>query len=94
MLKAVTGLDLASRLLEIGERIYNLERLCLNREGVTRRDDLLPARMGIPILSGPAAGHKLGPAEHDVMLDEYYHVRSWTAGGRPTEQKLRELGLL
>lgn len=94
VLKAVTGLDLTSRLLEIGERIYNLERLCLNREGVTRRDDLLPARMGIPIPSGPAAGHKLGPAEYDVMLDEYYHVRSWTADGRPTEQKLRELGLL
>lgn len=93
VLKAVTGLDMTSRLLETGERIYNLERLCLNREGVGRSDDLLPARMNTPIPTGPAAGHRLGSAEYDVMLDEYYRVRSWTTDGRPSEQKLKELGL-
>ncbi len=93
VLKAVTGIDFTPKLLEIGERIYNLERLCLNREGVTRQDDLLPARMSVPIPSGPAAGHRLGPEEYDVMLNEYYAARGWDADGRPTPQRLQELGL-
>ncbi|MCR4401503.1 MAG: aldehyde ferredoxin oxidoreductase family protein [Firmicutes bacterium] len=93
VLKAVTGLDMTPRLIEIGERIYNLERLCLNREGVGRRDDLLPARMSVPIPTGPAAGHSLGSAEYDVMLDEYYRTRCWSVDGRPSEEKLKELGL-
>lgn len=93
VLNAVAGLDLTSRLLEIGERIYNLERLCLNREGVTRKDDLLPRRMSVPIPTGPAAGHKLDAAQYEVMLDEYYAAREWNEDGLPTPEKLQELGL-
>jgi len=27
------------------------------------------------------------------MLDEYYQIRGWDSQGRPTPEKLRELGL-
>lgn len=43
-----------------------------------------------PVKIGPAKGHvnKL-----DVMLPEYYELRGWDAEGRPTPDKLKELGL-
>ena len=30
----------------------------------------------------------------DEMLTRYYEVRGWDEQGRPTEEKLRELGLV
>ncbi len=54
-------------------------------------DDTLPKRMlEQPIPDGPAKGevNRLGE-----MLPEYYRVRGWTPDGRPTPEKLEELGL-
>jgi len=45
VLRAVTGYDFTPHLMEIGSRIYTLERLILNREGIRRKDDLLPERI-------------------------------------------------
>ena len=45
LIAGTTGLDLDGHgLLEIGERIWSLERLFNNREGFTRADDRLPER--------------------------------------------------
>ena len=78
----------------IGERIVNLERLFIAREGITRRDDVLPSRFlkePMPAGSGPSTGSVL---ELEAMLDEYYLARGWeTETGLPTSEKLRELGL-
>jgi len=78
-------------MLRIGERIWNLERLFNNAAGFTRADDALPPRItGEPLTEGASKGHvvDLGP-----MLDEYYQIRGWDPQGRPTSDKLRELGL-
>ena len=94
VLEAVTGHDFTPHLMEIGTRIYTLERLILNREGITRKDDLLPERISKePIPSGPAKGHVLSPAMYDVMLDEYYEKRGWDSNGIPKQETLENLKL-
>ena len=77
-------------MLLTGDRIYTLERMFINREGFTRKDDTLPQRLlKEPMPEGPAKGHVV---ELDKMLDEYYDVRGWK-DGKPTKKKLKELGL-
>ncbi len=78
-------------LLQIGERIWNLERLFNLRAGFTAADDTLPKRLlEEPIPAGPAKGqvNRLGE-----MLPEYYRLRGWDEQGVPTREKLAELGL-
>jgi aldehyde:ferredoxin oxidoreductase len=80
-----------ARLLEIGERIWNLERRFNLAAGLTAADDTLPKRM----LEDPAPG---GTAKGKVnelgkMLPEYYAARGWTPDGVPTEETLARLGL-
>ncbi len=94
VLKAVTGHDFTSQLMEIGARIYTLERLILNREGILRQDDHLPERISRePIPSGPAQGHVLTPEMYDVMLDEYYDKRGWDQNGVPKSDTVEKLGV-
>jgi aldehyde:ferredoxin oxidoreductase len=95
LLSAVTGwaVDLPE-LERIGERIVNLERLFNVREGVRRRDDVLPWRvMHEPIPDGPSAGMHCPPEELQAMLDAYYALRGWDADGVPTRERLTDLGL-
>jgi aldehyde:ferredoxin oxidoreductase len=95
LVSAVTGWDMdAAELERVGERIVNLER-CFNvREGVRREHDALPWKvMHEPIPDGPSAGMYCPPAELDGMLDAYYALRGWDAGGVPTPDRLRALGL-
>ena len=95
ILQYATGLNFTNQLLSIGERVYNLERLILVREGVTRKDDDLPLRIKTePIPDGPAKGHRITQGMLDEMLDEYYDVRGWDRVGKPTSKKLKELDLL
>ena len=91
----VTGAGFSGKeLITIGERVYNIERLILNREGVTRKDDALPERiMYEPLPDGPAKGHRIAPEMLDRMLDEYYEARGWSSSGVVTEGKMRELGI-
>ena len=95
LLQATTGWDLTGEeVRRIGERIVNLERLFIAREGISRRHDTLPKRFlqePLPEGSGPSTGSVL---ELEPMLDEYYRARGWdVATGLPTPDKLEELGL-
>ncbi|SMN12344.1 Tungsten-containing aldehyde:ferredoxin oxidoreductase [uncultured Candidatus Thioglobus sp.] len=77
--------------LEVGERIWNLERDFNNAAGMTSADDTLPKRL----LKDAA---KVGPAKGRVndlskMLPEYYELRGWTAEGQLTEATRRRFGL-
>ena len=87
--KKMTG----KAILEIGERIFNLERLFNLREGIGAEEDKLPDRFTKePFIEGPAKGQVV---EIDKMLPEYYEIRSWSfVTGFPKEEKLVELGLL
>jgi aldehyde:ferredoxin oxidoreductase len=95
MVRGVTGWDMGVEELErVGERVINLERLFNAREGVRRRDDVLPWRvMHEPIPDGPSAGMHCPPEELDAMLDRYYDLRGWDRDGVPTAARLRSLGL-
>ncbi len=78
-------------LMQIGERIWNLERKVNLDMGITPDQDTLPQR----ILKEAA---KTGPAEGKVnelgqMLPAYYEARGWSADGVPTSETMSRLGL-
>lgn len=80
----------ADDIMKVGERIYNLERLYINREGFDGKDDTLPKRLlEEPMPEGAAKGHVV---ELQQMLEEYYRIRGWV-NGKPTEEKLKELDI-
>jgi aldehyde:ferredoxin oxidoreductase len=79
------------RLAELGERIWNMERLFNNAAGFTAKDDDLPVRLKTePAQSGPAKGLVSGI---DKMLPEYYELRGWDKGGEPKKETKARLGL-
>ena len=82
-------------LMKIGERIFNVQRLFLVREGVGRKDDTWPARFFEERLpEGPAKGAVVSKETMDQVLDEYYDTRGWDrATGRPTPRTLNRLEL-
>jgi aldehyde:ferredoxin oxidoreductase len=90
--KAATGFPFtADTMFEIGERIVNLERAYIVREGITRKDDHLPARfLKEPLPNGNSKGSVF---EIEPMLDEYYMERGWDSNGVPKAEKLRETRL-
>jgi aldehyde:ferredoxin oxidoreductase len=94
ILYSATGIEPFSdtnELLRIGERINNITRLFNLREGLTRAMDTLPKRLLTePLPDGPGQGRV---AYIEDLLEEYYMVRGWDGAGKPTEAKLRELGI-
>ncbi len=81
----------AERLLEVGERVWNLERQFNLAAGFTGKDDTLPKRLlKDAAKTGPAKGltNQLGK-----MLPEYYQARGWSPDGVPTNETLSRLGV-
>ena len=77
-------------LLEVGERIYNLERLFNQKAGMKSEDDTLPKRLtDVPIVDGPSKGQK---NQLNKMLPEYYAARGWV-NAFPTQETIVRLGL-
>ncbi|GIW81835.1 MAG: aldehyde ferredoxin oxidoreductase [Gemmatales bacterium] len=89
---AATGIPFTEDdFVKIGERTWNLERLWNLKAGLSAKDDTLPKRLlQEPHTSGPAKGVVV---QLDKMLPVYYRVRGWDEEGRPTKEKLAELGL-
>lgn len=79
------------RMLKMGERIWNLEKMFNVKAGFTKKDDTLPDRiLKVPAASGAGKGRV---CELDVMLPEYYRLRGWNADGVPEKATLGRLGL-
>ncbi len=92
-LNYVTGWDMSLKeFLKTGERAFNLKRLFNVKRGISRKDDMLPAR----IMTHKKGGHSEA-AEHvpalGILLGDYYSYRGWNEDGIPTREKLAELGL-
>ena len=86
----ITGETFSSgHLQEIGERIFNLERMYNLREGFTAKDDILPHR----ILHEPTFKHMTSGHPLDQLLPRYYKNRGWDAGGVPSKRTLERLQL-
>lgn len=92
----VTGWDITKQeLIEIGERIYTLERLINVSLGIDRKSDILPYRvMNEPIPDGPSKGWVCTYDDLQKMLDEYYKLRGWDENGIPIKQTLQRLKLI
>jgi aldehyde:ferredoxin oxidoreductase len=89
---AITGNPMdAGGLLEVGERVYNLERHYNNLAGFGEGSDYLPERFLKEPSDGP--GSKGHVVELDEMLEEYYAERGWVNGVVP-ESKLKELEII
>ena len=96
LIKFATGWDFTvDEFRKSGERIYNLIRVCCNREGIRRKDDILPERlMKEPLPDGPAEGMVIDMDTLEMLKDAYYELRSWNLDdGIPSSAKLKELGL-
>ncbi len=77
--------------LSYGERIFNMKRLFNVREGASREDDSLPSIFtDVSFEDGSNAGQVV---ELDEMLGEYYELRGWGDDGRPSADRLTEIGM-
>ncbi len=97
LVRYATGMKLSKEdLMNIGERIYTVERMFNIREGFSRKDDTLPERyfkeptpIGLPI----AKDKKIDRKKFERMLDEYYELHGWDKHGNPTPETLKRLSL-
>jgi aldehyde:ferredoxin oxidoreductase len=88
LLSAATGVRFFKKdCLEIGERIFNLERLINVREGIDARHDTLPYRICEEVLPDSTDG----PIPLKKLLSQYYKIRDWDHNGIPMDKKLHEL---
>jgi aldehyde:ferredoxin oxidoreductase len=90
MLNIVTGFNYSEHdILNIGARIYTLERLINCKAGFTKEDDNLPARFTKEPFKEGASRNRV--VLLDEMLPEYYFLRGWDEDGVPTEETIKEL---
>jgi len=76
-------------LRKAGDRIFTLKRVINNKLGITADDDFMPK-----ILLTPLEGGTDGRVpDFERQKKEYYEFRKWDASGKPTKEKLQELGL-
>ena len=91
---AATGYEFMPELMEIGARIYSLERMILNREGVAREQDMLPERfLKEAVPAGPIKGQVLTEDMYNTLLDEYYKMRGWDRNGTVPDELKEKLGI-
>jgi len=92
LVRALTGLELTKeRLLFIGERIVNMEKLFNLRFGATSELDTLPEKfLTEPIGEGPSSGAKV---DLEPMVREFYRIMGWDEQGVPLAETLAALNL-
>ncbi|MGI6429541.1 MAG: aldehyde ferredoxin oxidoreductase C-terminal domain-containing protein, partial [Syntrophomonadaceae bacterium] len=92
VIRDVTGRKMTiGQFLQMGERVYNMERVFNTREGFDRHQDCLPARL-VAEPSEPDQADTV--VQIDKMLDTYYHIREWSNNGIPTQNKLKQLEII
>ena len=91
LLNAATGTNwTVEQVLEIGDRIYNIERMFNKAAGMKPEDDRLPKRLlNDPIVNGPSKGMV---SQLPLTLPQYYEARGWV-NAFPTDETLKKLGL-
>jgi aldehyde:ferredoxin oxidoreductase len=80
---------------EIGKRVIDIERMFLNREGISRKDDTLPKRyFDDPMPLKITKGHHIDRKEFDSLLSRYYKLRGWDNDGQVKKERVKELEAL
>ena len=96
LISSLTGWDIdEEELLNIGERVYNLQKMFNVREGLGRKDDYLPERVHkLPEIGQYSSMAECEIKDYERLLDEYYRARGWSIEtGIPTKEKLQQLDL-
>jgi aldehyde:ferredoxin oxidoreductase len=96
LFSAATGIDLDEKEMRtIADRIYNLERAYLAREGIHKQDDFFQGKWALEsVQSGPFKGEFIDQNKWEKMLEDYYELRGWDKNtGIPTKGRLKALGL-
>jgi aldehyde:ferredoxin oxidoreductase len=89
---STTGIKMSKGdFLMAGERIHTLERLMNTKEGISRKDDTLPARM-LKESRTSDAENRVVPL--DKLLDRYYLVKGYDNNGIPAKATLKRLNLI
>jgi aldehyde:ferredoxin oxidoreductase len=93
---SATGVETSgSDIMEAGERIFNLMRCYIVREGVRRKSDHWPdAFYEEPSFLNPVEGKPFNKEGIDKALTRYYELRGWDLKtGIPLEKTLAKLGV-
>jgi aldehyde:ferredoxin oxidoreductase len=95
MVRVITGWKVSKwELLKAGERSVTMARLFNLREGLTRVDDTLPARMSTYHVSGTVNEKPVTPEVLDEAITLFYGMMGWDPQtGVPTNGKLHELDI-
>jgi aldehyde:ferredoxin oxidoreductase len=94
LLNTATGMAYTKeRFLELGEAIWNMERLYNLAAGIDGSEDRLPDICFEVPGDFPADAKPLTREDFTTLLGDYYAVRGWDDQGRPTPERLAALGL-
>jgi len=96
VVRAVTGWEDVSfdELQKVGERRLNMMRAFNVREGLDRKNDVIPEKLFKPLKGGSSNGWKLDRDEVEAALDKYFKRCGWDVEtGIPSRSKMDELGL-
>ena len=79
LMSTLTGWDIdGEELLEIGERVYNLQRMFNVREGIRKKDDMLPERcLKLPEFGKYSSVKECEIKNYGRILEECYEARGW-----------------
>jgi aldehyde:ferredoxin oxidoreductase len=95
LVRVATGWPVSKeQLTEIAERILTVEKSVNVRAGITRKDEMPPARFFEPIPGGRSKGMALDREKTSEMLRRHSELHGWDPqSGVPTAETLRRLGL-
>jgi aldehyde:ferredoxin oxidoreductase len=94
LLNAATGMAYTEeQFLQLGEAIWNLERLYNLQAGIDGSEDRLPDICFEVPDDFPPEAKPLTREDFATLLSNYYTVRGWDDEGRPTPERLAALGL-
>lgn len=91
-LKYITDINMSNdELLHVSERVFNEKRLLNVKLGISRKDDILPARLYCKKRGSGIASDNL--ADVGSIISDYYKLRGWNEFGVPSNKKLDELAI-
>ncbi len=96
LVRSVTGWEDVSfeELQAVGERRLNMLRAFNAREGIDRKNDVIPEKLFKPLKGGASDGWKLDRGEVESAMDIYFKLCGWDVRtGIPSRAKLNELDL-
>jgi len=95
LIRALTGWDTSLwELMKVGERGKALARVFNCREGMSPKDEVLPARFHEAFTDGPLQGVRVDPETFAKARRLYYQMEGWDPEtGWPSYARLAELGI-